>query len=48
MKLSDIHACKKCQGKIVAISIDNLGVTRCNYCNEVVNYKHFFEAKTKE
>lgn len=42
MKLSEIHNCKKCQDKIVTITIDKLGITRCAYCNQVVNYKPYF------
>ena len=42
MELSEIHNCKKSQGKIVSITIDKLGVTRCAYCNQVVNYSAFF------
>ena len=39
MVFSEIHDCEKCHGKIVAITVDALGVTRCGYCGEVVNYK---------
>lgn len=49
--LSKIHNCEKCQGKIVVISIDDFGVTRCNYCNEIVNYSSYFkyfEAKNNQ
>lgn len=38
MKLSELHNCEKCQGKIVMISRDALGVSRCGYCNEIVPY----------
>lgn len=48
MKLNEIHNCKKCQGKIVCISIDKLGVTRCNYCDRVVNYEPYFIERLKE
>ena len=41
--LSEIHDCEKCHGKLVMISIDALGVTRCGYCNEVVDYKGWIE-----
>lgn len=41
-ELSKIHNCEKCEGKIVCISIDNVGVTRCNYCNQVVDYSDYF------
>jgi len=47
MKLSDVHNCKKCREKIVCISIDLNGVTRCVYCNEVVNYKPYFDYNFK-
>lgn len=43
MELSEIHNCEKCQGKIVAITIDKLGVTRCGYCNQVVDYSDYFK-----
>jgi len=43
MELSEIHDCEKCHGKIVCISIDALGVTRCAYCNQVVNYKPYYD-----
>ena len=47
--LSEIHDCDKCHGKIVCISVDLVGVTRCGYCNEVVmEYKSYFEEKIKE
>ena len=42
MELSEIHNCKKCQGKIVAITIDKFGVTRCGYCNQVVDYRPYY------
>jgi len=48
MELSEIHNCKKCQGKIVCISIDKLGVTRCAYCKQVIDYKPYFAKLLKE
>ena len=45
MELNEIHNCKECQGKIVAISIDKLGIQRCGYCGESVNYKDIRERK---
>ena len=36
--LTKYHNCEKCHGKIVLISIDAQGNTRCGYCNEVVHY----------
>ena len=42
-KLEEIHNCEKCRGKIVLISIDYLGVTRCGYCNSVVNYQNVYK-----
>ena len=38
MNLEKLHNCKKSQDKLVCITIDKLGVTRCNYCGERVNY----------
>ena len=46
--LSEIHDCKKCRGKIVSISVDYVGVERCGYCNQVVDYKGFLRRKLKE
>lgn len=43
MDLSELHDCKKCHGKIVNISIDHCGVTRCGYCNQVVDYYSWFK-----
>lgn len=40
--LSEIHNCKKSQGKIVSITIDKVGVTRCGYCNQIVDYTDYF------
>lgn len=50
MKLEEIHNCEECQGKIVSISVDLLGVTRCGYCNKVVDYSRWdnFEMKKFE
>lgn len=48
MKLSIIHNCSRCRGKIVSITIDKLGVTRCNYCHKVVDYKPYFKKLLKE
>ena len=48
MELSEIHDCEKCHGKIVCISIDALGVTRCAYCNQVVDYSSYFKNKYNE
>ena len=47
MDLSELHDCKKCHGKMVMISVDHCGVTRCGYCNEVVDYNKWFKT-TKE
>lgn len=47
-ELKDLHNCKKCRGKIVLISIDNVGITRCGYCNEIVDYKRYYEYKLKQ
>ena len=40
MKLSEVHNCEKCQGKIVCATIDDFGITRCAYCNEIVDYSN--------
>ena len=45
MKLSELHNCDKCKDKIVGITIDAFGISRCGYCGEIVNYKKFFEDK---
>ena len=44
-ELSEIHNCKECQNKIVSITLDKLGVTRCAYCNQVVDYSDYFKYK---
>ena len=46
--ISDYHSCEQSEGKIVCISIDNVGVTRCNYCNQVVDYSDYFKYKEAE
>lgn len=38
MNLSDLHDCEKCRGKLVMIESDYLGITRCGYCREIVDY----------
>ena len=38
-----MHTCEKSRGKIVCITMDALGVTRCGYCNQVVDYSRFAE-----
>jgi hypothetical protein len=48
MELSEIHDCEKCRGKIVFISVDNLGVTRCGYCNAVVDYGPYYQNLYKD
>ena len=47
MELSELHNCKRCQGKIVLINCDALGVTRCGYCGEVVDYTQWLKDKIK-
>jgi len=39
--LSKIHSCNKSKNKLVNITIDYAGVTRCGYCNKVVNYLEY-------
>ena len=53
MDLSKIHDCEKCHGRIVSITLDHVGLTRCGYCNEVVDYSPVwkdpeFQKKLKE
>ena len=36
--LSDYHDCDKCHNKIVCISSDALGNSKCAYCGEIVKY----------
>ena len=36
--IEDLHQCKKSEGKIVCINVNDVGITRCSYCNEIVNY----------
>ena len=43
--LSEIHNCKKCQGKIVLINSDKLGNTYCGYCGEKVDYKSYWQSR---
>jgi len=49
--LENYHDCYKCHGKIVAISLDKLGNTKCGYCGQVVKYpklkKEVFENMIK-
>jgi len=48
VELSELHNCKKCQGKIVCISTDFTGVSRCGYCGEVVDYTEYFKNQYPE
>lgn len=48
MDLSELHDCEKSHGKIVAINMDHVGITRCGYCNEQVDYKSFFLKHNKD
>ena len=48
MNLEEIHDCKKCHGKIVAIAIDKLGNTYCRYCGQRVDYSPFMKEIEKE
>jgi len=43
--LSELHDCDKCHDKMVGISVDKLGVQRCSYCNQVVDYAGWFKRK---
>jgi hypothetical protein len=48
MELEEVHNCEKCKGKIVCISVDNVGVTRCGYCNAVVDYRPYYNSLYKQ
>ncbi len=39
-QMQDAHDCEKCHGKIFCVSINESGLTRCTYCNQVVHYPH--------
>jgi len=43
LDLSKIHDCEKCRGKIVSITVDKMGITRCGYCGQVVPYMEFIK-----
>lgn len=51
-ELIKAHWCEKCHGKIVCIAIDNLGNTKCAYCERIVKYPKIkikvFEKMVKE
>lgn len=36
--LEKYHTCKRCHGKIVSISVGNLGNSFCAYCGQPVKY----------
>ena len=36
--IEDLHKCDKSEGKIVGICVDDIGIIRCGYCNEIVDY----------
>jgi len=48
VKLSDVHDCPQSHNKIILISIDDVGVTRCGYCNSVVDYRMYHNKIYKE
>lgn len=48
LDISDMHSCEQSEGKIVCITIDNLGITKCAYCNKVVDYSDYFKYKEAE
>ncbi len=43
MELNEIHDCEKCHGKIVMITTDAFGNSKCGYCGEMVDYTLYFE-----
>lgn len=48
VELEEIHNCKKSKGKIVCITVNPLGITRCAYCNEIVDYSDYFKFQEAE
>jgi thiol-disulfide isomerase/thioredoxin len=46
--LERYHTCKQSEGKIVAITMDNLGNTHCGYCNAIVKYPRMKKEKFEE
>lgn len=48
MELEEIHNCKASEGKIVCISVDYCGVTRCGYCDAVVDYSPYHQNLYKD
>lgn len=44
---SELHTCEKCKGKIVLIEVDVVGVERCGYCHEPVDYSGWFLQKLR-
>lgn len=48
MKFEELHNCKECQGKIVAVKVDLQGVERCGYCGQAVDYTGWFIERAKE
>ena len=46
--LEEVHDCKKCHGKIVAIAVDKLGNTYCSYCGQRVDYSPVMKEIEKE
>ena len=41
--LSKIHDCEKCRGKLVSITVDLVGIERCGYCGQVVDYSGYIK-----
>ena len=39
----DVHQCSQSVNKIVMISVDKVGVTKCGYCHEVVDMRPLTE-----
>lgn len=49
MRFDEIHSCAKSRGKMVAITKDLLGITRCGYCHQIVDYSEFMpETRVKD
>jgi len=39
----DIHQCGESENKIILMYLDNSGVTKCGYCNKVIDMRPLLE-----
>lgn len=42
-KFEEIHQCSLSENKIILISVDHVGVTRCGYCYKVIDMRPLLE-----